>query len=216
MGAALDAYDQPCLSAMTIDPELAAIRSGDEQAFEDLVHRHYPAMLRIAMSQVRDRTVAEDVVQETWITFLRNLDRFEGRSSLRTWIMGILLNVARARRRQEARLQSFTTMLDRLPEGRRPTVDRHRFTADGTWRSGPPTWSDLPEAALESRETLAVVQAAMEMLPTNLRQVIVLRDVAGWSPEETCNALKISGANQRVRLHRARAAVRQRLEEYFA
>lgn len=201
---------------MTIDPELAAIRSGDERAFETLVRRHYPAMIRMAVSQLRDSGEAEDLVQETWVTFLRNLDRFEGRSSVRTWIMGILLNLARARRRREGRVQSLTALLDRLPEGRRPTVDRLRFTTDGTWSSEPPAWSGRPEEALESRETLGVVQHAMDDLPAKLREVFVLRDVAGWSSEETCRALGISSANQRVRLHRARAAVRQRLEEHFA
>lgn len=200
---------------MTKDPELEAIRAGDERAFEELTRLYYPAMLRVAQARVHDRAAAEDVVQETWVTVLRRLHQFEGRSSLRTWIMGILINIARARRRQEARLLSFTGVFDRLPESRRPTVDGRRFTPEGSWITGPPSWSGLPEPALESRETLAVLQAAIDRLPARLREVIILRDVSGWTAEETCQALRISQGNQRVRLHRARAFVRQQLEEYL-
>jgi len=171
-------------------------------------------MLRLAMAYVRDRETAEDVVQETWITFLRTLDRFEGRSSLRTWLFGILANVARARRRRESRLVTFTSLLGLGgTDSRRPTVDPARFASDGSWRTPPPSWSALPEQVLESRETLAEVQSAIDGLPARLREVIVLRDVAGWEADEVCDLLRISAGNQRIRLHRARAAVRQVLED---
>jgi RNA polymerase sigma-70 factor, ECF subfamily len=198
----------------TMDPEVDALKAGDEQTFEALTRRHSAVMLRLAMAHVRDRETAEDVVQETWITFLRTLDRFEGRSSLRTWLFGILTNVARARRRRESRLVTFTSLLGLGgADSRRPTVDRARFASDGSWRTPPPSWSELPEQVLESRETLAEVQSAIDALPAKLREVIVLRDVAGWEADEVCDLLRISAGNQRIRLHRARAAVRQVLED---
>lgn len=198
----------------TTDPEVDALKAGDEQTFEALTRRHSAAMLRLAMAYVRDRETAEDVVQETWITFLRTLDRFEGRSSLRTWLFGILANVARARRRRESRLVTFTSLLGLGgADSRRPTVDPARFASDGSWRTPPPSWSALPEQVLESRETLAEVQSAIDGLPARLREVIVLRDVAGWEADEVCDLLRISAGNQRIRLHRARAAVRQVLED---
>lgn len=198
-----------------VDPELDAIRSGDERIFEELTRRHYPAMLRLAMAYLRDREAADDVIQETWVNFLRSLDRFEGRSSLRTWLFGILTNIARARRRREARVITFTSLFGLLPDSRGPTVDPKRFGKNGTWLTDPPSWSQVPEQILEGQETLAQVKEAIEALPPKLREVIVLRDVAGFSADEVGQALQISTGNQRVRLHRARAAVRQKLEDYM-
>lgn len=198
-----------------IDPELEAVRSGDERAFEDLTRRHYPTMVRIAMAYVRDREVADDVIQEAWLTFLRTLDRFEGRSSLRTWLLGILTNLARARRRRESRFIPFTSLSELGNWSRRPTVDQRRFGPDDRWQSPPLSWSRLPEEVLESQEVLAKVKAAIDMLTPKLREVIVLRDVIGLTGDEVCDLLAISQSNQRVRLHRARAEVRQRLEDFL-
>jgi RNA polymerase sigma-70 factor (ECF subfamily) len=126
------------------------------------------------------------------------------------------VNVARARRRRESRFISFTSLLGRLGnDSRRPSVDPERFESSGHWRVPPPSWSELPEDVLESRETRAEVQAAIDMLAPGLREVIVLRDVAGWSSDEVCDVLRISPANQRVRLNRASTAVRQKLENRF-
>jgi len=199
-----------------VDPELEAVRSGDEKVFEELTRRHYPAMLRIAMAYVRDREAADDVIQEAWLTFWRTLDRFEGRSSLRTWLFGILTNLARARRRRESRFISFTSLFELAAPSRGPTVNPRRFGVDDRWQAPPSSWSQLPENVLESQETLAEVKAAIDMLPPKLREVIVLRDVAGLSSDEVCDLLAISPSNQRVRLHRARAAVRQKLEDALA
>jgi RNA polymerase sigma-70 factor, ECF subfamily len=202
--------------AMTmVDPELEAVRSGDEKTFEELTRRHYPAMLRIALAYMRDRELADDVIQETWVTFLGTLDRFEGRSSLRTWLFGILTNLARARRRRESRFIPFTSMFELGMRSRGPTVDQRRFGADDRWKSPPSSWSQLPENVVESQETLAEVKAAIDMLPPKLREVMVLRDVVGLSSNEVGNLLEISASNQRVRLHRARAAVRQQLEDFL-
>jgi RNA polymerase sigma-70 factor (ECF subfamily) len=213
MGAGHAAYLPRELVMTMVDQELEALKSGDENVFEDLTRRHYPAMLRIAMAYVRDREVADDLVQEAWLTFLRTLDRFEGRSSLRTWLFGILTNLARARRRRESRFIPFTSLLEARAGWRGATVDQRRFGADDRWQSPPSGWSQLPETVIESQETLAQVRAAIDMLPPKLREVIVLRDVVGLSGDEVGDLLAISSSNQRVRLHRARAAVRQKLED---
>jgi RNA polymerase sigma-70 factor (ECF subfamily) len=200
----------------TIDTELEALRAGDEGAFQSLIQRYHGPMLRLAMTYVGDRSVAEDVVQEAWLTCLRSLDRFEGRSSLKTWLFGILVNVARSRRRKESRILPFASLWRRDDsDSRRPTVDRSRFGADGMWREGPHSWDNLPESKVLGKETLQHVRAAIDALPAKQREVILLRDVAGFEAGEVSSLLGISAANERVRLHRARAAVRQTLEEYL-
>jgi RNA polymerase sigma-70 factor (ECF subfamily) len=205
-------YSWPRVEA-TADPELQALKSGDEAAFEALVARYHGPLLRLALNYVRDHGVAEDVVQETWLQVLKSLNRFEGRSSLKTWVYGILINVARARRRRESRLLPFTSLFRR--EGDGPAVYPDRFNQQGMWTTLPDRWDGVPESRLLSRETLARVSAAIQALPDKQREVIVLRDVAGLGSEEVAGMLDITPANQRVRLHRARAAVRQALEEYL-
>lgn len=173
-------------------------------------------MLRVAMTYVRDPNIAEDIVQETWLTCLRRLKDFEARSSLKTWIFGILINVARARQRKESRVIPFAAVLSRLDDAiPRPTVDQPRFGNDGMWRAGPDSWEGLPESTLIGQETFGQVRAAIDDLPSSQRQVIVLRDVVGLDAGEVSSMLRISEGNQRVRLHRARAAVRKKLEEYL-
>jgi RNA polymerase sigma-70 factor (ECF subfamily) len=200
----------------TGDSELAALRAGDEAAFQSLIQRYHGPMLRLAMTYVGDRGVAEDVVQETWLTCLRSLDRFEGRSSLKTWIFGIAINIARSRRRKESRILPFASFWRRDgSEGSRPTVDQSRFGSDGMWREGPHSWDNLPESKVLGDETLQHVRSAIDALPPKQREVILLRDVAGFEAAEVSALLGISAANERVRLHRARAAVRQSLEEYL-
>ena len=200
----------------TSDPELAALRVGDESAFQTLIQRYHGPMLRLAMNYVGDRGVAEDVVQETWLTCLRSLDRFEGRSSLKTWIFGIVINTARSRRRKESRILPFASFWRRDDsDGRRPTVDQSRFGSDGMWRDGPQSWDNVPESKVLGDETLQRVRAAIDALPQKQREVILLRDVAGFEAGEVSSLLGISAANERVRLHRARAAVRQSLEDYL-
>lgn len=200
----------------TIDAEVEALRAGDEAAFQSLIQRYHGPMLRLAMTYVGDRGVAEDVVQESWLTCLRSLDRFEGRSSLKTWLFGILVNVARSRRRKESRILPFAALWRRdESDSRRPTVDPSRFGRDGMWRDGPQSWDNLPESKVLGEETLQHVRAAIDALPAKQREVILLRDVAGFGAGEVSSLLGISAANERVRLHRARAAVRQMLEEYL-
>jgi len=175
-----------------------------------------PRLLRLAYSQLGDVGEAEDVVQEAWLTCLRSLDRFEGRSSLKTWLFGILVNVARSRRRKESRILPFASIFRRDDsDSRRPTVDRSRFGSDGMWRNGPQSWDNLPESKVLGDETLQHVRSAIDTLPPKQREVILLRDVAGFDAGEVSSLLGISAANERVRLHRARATVRQKLEEYL-
>ena len=196
-----------------------ALRAGDERVFRELVERYHSSLIRVALMYVRTRSVAEEVVQDTWIGVLRSLPRFEGRSSLRTWIFRILANQARTRAKREARSVPFSALAD--PDGGGPTVDPDRFLgADhaaypGHWASPPRSWGTVPEEELLAQETRERVLAAIEALPASQRAVISLRDVEGWSSEEVCELLEISEGNQRVLLHRARAKVRQALEEYL-
>jgi RNA polymerase sigma-70 factor (ECF subfamily) len=195
------------------DPDLAALRSGDEAAFRALIQAHHGPMLRLAMAYVRDTGVAEEVVQESWLTCLKSLEKFEGRSTLKTWLYGIVMNIARSRRRREARILPFASLWRRDDsDSKRPTVEARRFGKDGMWSSPPDSW---PESKVLSGETLLRVKAAIESLPIKQREVITLRDVAGLDANEVCGLLSISAENQRVRLHRARAAVRRMLEEYL-
>jgi RNA polymerase sigma-70 factor (ECF subfamily) len=195
------------------DSDLEALRSGDEAAFRALIQAHHGPMLRLAMAYVRDPGVAEEVVQEAWLICLRSLGKFEGRSSLKTWLYGIVMNIARSRKRREARILPFASLWHRDDsDSRRPTVSASRFGRDGMWSSPPDSW---PESKVLSGETMLRVKAAIESLPMKQREVITLRDVAGLDASEVCGLLSISAENQRVRLHRARAAVRRMLEEYL-
>ena len=204
------------LSRRPDDSDLAALKAGDEAVFQALVQRYHGPLMRLAVGYVRDRSAAEDVVQETWLTCLRSLDRFEGRSSLKTWIFGIALNVARTRRRKDARVLPFASLFRRDDsDSSAPTVDPRRFGSDGTWTIPPSDWSNVPESHVLSRETLDRVRSAIDRLPARQREVIILRDVAGFDAQAVSALLAITPENQRVRLHRARAAVRKVLEEYL-
>lgn len=193
---------------------IAALRAGDEGAFAGLVDRYGASMLRLARTFVSSQAVAEEVVQETWLGVLKGLDRFEGRSSLKTWIFRILANVARTRGQRESRSLPFSALA--TTESDEPAVDPSRFGPDGMWQAPPASWQDVPEEHLLSHETLGAIDAAIAALPETQRAVITLRDVNGWSSDEVCNALEISETNQRVLLHRARSKVRGALEAQMA
>jgi RNA polymerase sigma-70 factor, ECF subfamily len=197
--------------------ELAALRAGDEAAFMALVRRHHAAMVRVAQIYVSRRDVAEEVVQEAWVGALRGLDRFEGRSSLKTWLFRIVTNLAKTRAAREGRTIPFSALRTpgSVPE---PAVEPERFRPPddarwpGHWAARPVEW---PEQRLLETESLARIREAIEELPDNQRAVITLRDVEGWSSDEVCNALELSETNQRVLLHRARSKVRRALERYL-
>ena len=196
-----------------------ALQRGDEAAFVTLVETYQALLIRLAMPYVAHRAMAEDVVQETWLGVLRGLDRFEARSSLKTWICRILVNRARTRAQRDGRLVPFSSFSAPTDDGDEPVVDPSRFydagQYQGHWTSMVKSWDDLPEESLLSDETRERVRAAIEQLPANQRTVITLRDVEGWQAADVCAALEISEANQRVLLHRARSKVRQALERYF-
>ncbi|SRR5712692_5136283 len=200
--------------------ELAALRAGDEQAFSRLIDAHHVAMVRLALVYVPSRSVAEEVVQETWLAVLEGLDRFEGRSSLKTWIFRILMNKAITRGKREHRTLPFAALFDPAKDPAERAVDPDRFLDEhaarpGEWARPPHRWEGAPEERLLSRETLERVGRAIEALPPSQREVIVLRDVHGWTAKEVCNVLEIAETNQRVLLHRARSKVRRALEQYF-
>src|SRR3954470_18444121 len=196
---------------------LERMRAGDEAAFEALVARHYGTMLAVAQNYVKGRAVAEEVVQEAWLGVIRALDRFEGRSSVRTWILSILVNQAKTRSTREARSPPFTAL---GAEGDEPAVVPDRFRGPGEsypghWRAFPRDWGRSADTAVQDREALRVVMGTISGLPPPQQTVIRIRDVEGYSSEEVCDALGVSEGNQRVLLHRARSRVRAALEGHF-
>jgi RNA polymerase sigma-70 factor (ECF subfamily) len=193
------------------------LRAGDEEAFAGLVEEYGPSMLRVARLYVRDRAVAQEVVQETWLAVLNGIDSFEARSSLRRWIFRILANRAKTRGEREARSVPLSALAASDAAGEEVSVDADRFQGpEGhnphQWAAPPRSW---PQDRVLAREALEVVQKAIEALPEAQREVIRLRDVAGWSAAEVAEALEISDGNQRVLLHRARSKVRAALESYL-
>lgn len=190
-----------------------ALRAGDENAFAELVDLYGGLMLRVARIYVGP-AVAEEVVQETWLKALRSINSFEGRSSVKTWLFRILTNTAKDRRVHEGRSMPLSS-LDEGPHERSVAADRFLDPERPGWWSGPPKRWGLPHESAVAREAGARLVTAIDQLPPMQRAVITLRDVFGWSPEETCGALQISDANQRVLLHRARSKARRALEDYF-
>jgi RNA polymerase sigma-70 factor (ECF subfamily) len=198
-----------------------ALRRGDERAFETLVDNHSASLLRVALTYVHSHAVAEEVVQETWLGVLNGIDRFEGRSSLKTWIFRILTNTAQTRGGRERRSMPFSSLGGGGAEEDGPSVDPDRFLGPdhgpypGHWALGPTRW-EMPEERLMSGETREVILAAIEQLPPSQRAVITLRDVEGWPSEDVCDLLELTDANQRVLLHRARTKIRAALERHLA
>jgi RNA polymerase sigma-70 factor (ECF subfamily) len=197
------------------DALLTALRHRDERVFSDLVERCSGMMLRLALAHVRNRAVAEEVVQDAWLTMLRSLDRFEGRSSFRTWLLGIVVNLARSRGRAERR----SIQLPSEPDG--PVVDPSRFLPASHarwphhWAVEPVPWP-TPEEDLLARETRTMILNTIDTLPATQREVLVLRDLEGLSASEVCNILGLSDTNQRVLLHRARSRIRLAMARHFA
>ena len=196
---------------------VASLRAGDEAAFSKIVSDWSRPMLTLARSFVSTQASAEEVVQETWLAVLKGLDRFEGRSSLRTWTFRILVNIGKTRGVREHRSIPWSSLGD---EDSGPTVDPDRFRGPedqyaGGWKSFPATWRSAEDDVLEV-EVRDRLRAALELLPERQQVVLTLRDVLGCSSEEVCDLLEISAANQRVLLHRARAACRSALAAYLA
>lgn len=193
---------------------VAALRAGDEAAFRGLVRRHHAGLVRLARSSVSTDAVAEEVAQETWLAVIQGIDRFEGRSSVKSWLFAILVNRARSRGVREHRSVPMSSLGD---GGDEPAVDRGRFAADehrwgGHWCDPPVRWRDGPVEQLMAKETIGAAARAIAELPERQRQVVGLRDVEGWSSAEVCALLHLSEENQRVLLHRGRSRVRAALE----
>jgi RNA polymerase sigma-70 factor (ECF subfamily) len=197
---------------------IARLRQGDEEAFASLVDRYHSSLVRLALAHVTDRSVAEEVVQESWIGVLEGLGRFEGRSSLKTWIFRIVTNKAKTRGVRESRHTTFSD-LHSDTESDEPAVDPALFRTSGHWADYwaeyPQPWDEeTPEKCLLTKEGSAYLEQAIQALPPKLKQILILRDVEGIGSKEVCVMLTVSEANQRVLLHRARARVRQALEHY--
>jgi RNA polymerase sigma-70 factor (ECF subfamily) len=192
---------------------ITLLLQGDEDAFRALVHRYNAQMLRVARDHCKRPGVAEEVVQDTWVAILKGLPRFEGRSSLRSWMFRILSNRAKTRAVREQRVLPAAAM---RTETRDPVEHLEQFAIDGHWASPPESWRLTPEAAAVDVEVGGRIHAAIDALPAKQRQVITYRDVLGWSSDEVCEALQITAVNQRVLLHRARSRVRDALATYLA
>ena len=196
------------------------LRDGDEAAFAGLIDAYSAPMMRLAITFVQSPSVAEEVVQETWMAVVTGIGRFEGRSSVKTWLFKILTNKAKTRALRERRTIPFSEFdADNVAES---AIDPERFLPashpqwPGHWATAPQAWSMGPEGTALDRETLAVLRTALEDLPRAQRVVVALRDVHGWSGPDVCAALDLTEANQRVLLHRGRSRLRAALERYFA
>jgi RNA polymerase sigma-70 factor (ECF subfamily) len=193
---------------------VAALRGGDEDAFAWLLDRFDGPLRRLARTFVATPAAADEVVAETWLAVVEGIDRFEQRSSVRTWVTRILMNRARTRGVRDRRSVPFSSVdAPTFPPGAFLGPDHPRWP--GHWAAPPRPWDELPAERLEARETVARVRAAIEALPPLHRQVITLRDVEGWPADETCAVLDLTAANQRVVLHRARARVRDAVASYL-
>jgi len=192
------------------------VRSGEREAFAALVSRHGGALLRFARTFVRSEAAAEEVVQDTWIAALDGLERFEGRSSFKTWLFRIVANRARSRLQREGRTVPFSALGPEGEEGDRPAEDAERFDASGHWRQPVDAWTDeTPERLALRAETRGAIEAAIAALPPAQRAVLVLRDVEGLETEEIRALLELTDGNQRILLHRARARVRLAIERHM-
>jgi RNA polymerase sigma-70 factor (ECF subfamily) len=220
-------HDAPPSETDTAAPRLEdhdlveALRRGDEAAFESLLDHYHTSLVRLAQLYVASHAVAEEVAQETWLGVLQGLHRFEGRSSLKTWIFQILTNRAKTRAQREGRTIPFSVLGADETEPEEPSVDPERFlSADHPnwphhWATPPRSWDAIPEERFLAGEVRAHVDAAITALPSHQRAIITLRDIEGWTSAEVCNVFGITETNQRVLLHRARSKVRRALEQYF-
>jgi RNA polymerase sigma-70 factor, ECF subfamily len=196
---------------------IAGLRAGDEAVYAELVDRHTPSMLRVARGYVRTHAVAEEVVQEAWIALLKGIAKFEGRSSVHTWLFTILVNIAKTRALRERRDAEVEVMA--FTGG---SVDPARFRGandewPGHWRADavPSPFPNTPEGSVLGDELITVARAELEKLPERQRMVVTMRDMLGFDSADVRELLEISVANQRVLLHRGRSAVRQVLEDYL-
>jgi RNA polymerase sigma-70 factor (ECF subfamily) len=210
----MPAPERKAVEVMQDGDLVEALRAGDERAFLDLVGRLHGGLVRFALGFVRSEAAAEDVVQEAWAAVVQSIDRFEGRCTLRSWILGIVANQARTRAAGERR----SVPLSALQPDEEGAVESSEFFSEaharwaGHWARWPEPW---PDHCLLSQETLQQVREAIDRLPQGQRAVIQLRDVEGCTADEVCEALGLSEGNQRVLLHRARSRVRREIARYL-
>lgn len=204
MTAAADAeFDRPDF--------LARLRAGEDAAYRRLIRRFHGSLVGVANGVIGSRAQAEEVVQDAWLAVFAGIGRFEGRSSLASWLFAIVLNRARTRASREGRLVALPAL--EAGDAAERAVPLERFQPDGHWTRSPRLWDELdPERMVGGRQLLAHVQDAIEALPAGQKAVIILRDLEGCSAEEACALLDISSENQRVLLHRARGRVRRAIE----
>lgn len=186
---------------------LERLRAGDEHAFVSVVDRHHDSMVRLASTFVHSAAVAEEVVQETWLGALRGIDGFQGRSSLRTWLLAILVNRARSAAAREARTVPVPT------EDFVPAVEGSRFDVSGAWKSAPEQWTEEVEDRIGAAALRGELLSALAEMPSRQRAVLMLRDVDGLRSDEVCDVLGLTAANERVLLHRGRSRLRRALED---
>jgi RNA polymerase sigma-70 factor (ECF subfamily) len=197
------------------------LRAGDADAFAEIVRAWSPMMLRVARSYVSTDASAQEVVQDAWLALIKGLDRFEGRSSLRTWMLAILGNLGRSRGVREARTVPMSSLGP--ADDDRPLVDPDRFRGpDDQWprhwtpMGQPRRWPHSPEEEAMAAEGRSLLEDGLAQLPERQRTVVTLRDVHGLSSDEVCSVLGLTTSNQRVLLHRARSRLRSHLELYYA
>jgi RNA polymerase sigma-70 factor (ECF subfamily) len=200
---------------------LGALRDGDESAFAQVMDTHFSSMLRLALSHVNDRASAEEVVQDTWMVAIEGIGRFEGRSTVRTWLFHILRNIARGRGRKDDRLRPLSALqsADAAAAGIDPLERLVDARAAAAGHGHAALWAGHnsdPEAELLAGELREQLETALATLAPRQREVIVLRDVEGWSAAEVCNILGVTDTNQRVLLHRAREKVRHEMRQYLS
>jgi len=195
------------------DELLPRLKSGDEAAFVELLSAWTPSLRRLARNFVKSDALADEVVQETWMGVIKGIGRFEGRSSLKTWVFTILANRARTRGTREARTVPLSALGDRERNG---AVDPDRFLASGAWGEPPFSWrAQSAESVVRARESVAVLEVALSNLPVRQRRVVELRDIEGIDASDVCNLLEITESNQRVLLHRGRSKLRAALEDHY-
>jgi RNA polymerase sigma-70 factor (ECF subfamily) len=214
----VDSYD-PVVDGLDFADDAVLVKalvSGEADAFGYLLDRYHTSLVRLARQYVPNQAVADEVVQETWLAVIEGIDRFEGRSSLKTWLFRILVNIARSHGVRESRSIPFATTAVLEDE---PSVDPDRFRrftlrGRGQWKRPPDPWTD-PEQQVIGAETHRAVLDAIDALPPAQREVLTMRDVLGWSAAEVRDALEVTDVNQRVLLHRARSKVRGALERRY-
>jgi len=183
---------------------LALLRQGDEAAYRRLIRRFHGSLVGVAASIIGSRAQAEEVVQDSWLAVYAGIGRFEGRSSLVTWLFSIVLNRARTRATSEGRTVGLPALMDGSPPGER-AVPAGAFLPDGHWIDEPRLWDEVnPERIVGGRQLFDHAMDCIERLPAGQKAVIILRDLEGRAAEEACALLSISPENQRVLLHRAR------------